>query len=442
MDRPATKFAPTADGDVAYRVFGDGPVDHLYLLNEYIPVDAIDEEPRYARALRRLSAFGRVVVLNRRGVGLSDPPTGPLTQGQHVEDALAVLDHIGSPQAIVYGSHTSGPASMCFAAQHPNRTAALVLINTYARFTPGANYPLGLPRDFVEGSIAQFTDTNQDDSELLSLFAPSVATDVRFRTWWESAGHRGATPARSRDLYRLHHLETDVRSLLGEIVVPTLVVQRVGGILGTELSRYLADNIAGARYVELPDPNLFWWIGDSDAVLDAIETFVAVAGARPAPRRRLATVLFCDIVGSTEHLSSIGDSRWGELVRTFFELAELEADRHGGRVIGTAGDEFLAVFELPTDAIHCASTINDGVKALDIEVRAGIHTGEVEMLGAEVAGIAVHIASRVMNEAGSGEVLVSSTVKELMIGSGIGLVERGEHALKGVNEKWRLFAVE
>jgi class 3 adenylate cyclase len=439
-----TRFAHVGEAAVAYRTFGDGPRDILLFLGEYLPVDTIDEEPRYARAIRRLGSLGRVIGFNRRGVGLSDAPGGPLTHDQNVEDALAVLDHLGSPTAIVFAANLiSGAAAMCFAAQHPDRTSALILINTAARTLWATDYPFGVPAEVIEATGEQTTSTEpSQEFDFLHAFAPSVADDARFREWWDRAGNRGASPSRARELWRLV-IETDVRDVLPQITAPTLVLRRLRQeTFDPRLTRYIADSIGGAKYVEIPGDDLIWWVGDVDAILDEVEAFVAGAGGAVRARRRLATVVFFDVVASTERAASLGDMRWREVLATYHELAEQELARWGGTVIGTAGDGVTTTFEMPADAIRCARSISERVRALDIDVRAGIHTGEIEMMGDDVAGIGVHIAARVQSAATPGEVWVSRTVADLVTGSGISFEDRGEHDLKGVPGRWALFAVK
>lgn len=439
-----TRFARVGQAHVAYRVFDDGPIDILLFLGEYVPVDTIDEEPRYARALRRLNSLGRVIVFNRRGVGLSDDPDGPLTHDQYVEDGVAVLDHVGSRQAVLFASNIiSGVAAMCFAAQQPARTSALILINTAARVTQAPDYSFGVPAEAMEALGDQTTTTEPDQEfDFLHVFAPTVAADARFRDWWDRSGHRGASPSRARELWRML-ISTDVRHVLPNITAPTLVIRRVGQtVFDPGLTKYIADHILGATYVELPGDDLMWWVGDSTAILNEVESFLGGGAGSVRAQRHLATVLFFDVVASTERAAALGDLRWRELLATFHGLAEQELARWGGTVIGTAGDGVTTTFEMPADAVRCARSIAERVRALDIDIRAGVHTGEIEVVGDDVAGLGVHIAARVMAAAGAGEVLVSRTVVDLMTGSGIAFEERGEHELKGIPGRWGLFAVK
>lgn len=434
-----THYAKIGDAHVAYRTLGDGPTDLLLFMGEYLPVDAFDEEPRLARAMRRLSSLGRVILFNRRGVGLSDPHDGPPTQEQCVEDALAVLDDLDCGQAVAFGWNIGGPATMLFAADHPERTSALVLINTAARLVRGPDYPMGYREEAFEDIAEQTTATDPVDFDFLSVFAPSVASDERFRAWWEQTGQRGASPARARPFWALL-LQTDVRDALGRIAAPTLVIDV--GERSVNTRRYVADHIEGSRYVQLPGRDLIWWV-DSDAALDEVETFLSsTLGSARRARRALASVLFVDVVTSTERAASLGDRRWRDVIETYHDLVRRQIVRFDGQHVGTEGDGVVATFPMPADAIRCACSMTEEVRALGVDIRAGIHTGEIEILADDVAGIGVHIAARVMSVAAAGEVLVSRTVSDLVTGSGIAFEDRGEHELKGVPGRWPLFAVK
>lgn len=435
-----TRYAKLGDAHVAYRVFGEGPTDLLLFLGEYIPVDALDEEPRYARCLRRLASMGRVIVFNRRGSGLSDAPDGPLTVEQNVEDAVAVLDDVGADRAVAFGWNVAGPPAMFFAADHPDRTSALILAQTQARLLDAPDYPIGLPESVLTNTAEQATSTTGSaDFDFLTVFAPSVATDERFRAWWDKVGHRGASPSRSRELWMMF-IASDAREALPRINVPTLVLTRKTG-LGIPMSRFLADNIRGAQLAELPGTDLMWWVGDADAFLDEIEAFMGGQGVAPRSKRKLATVLFLDVVGSTERVASMGDRRWRDVLGTYHEIAQREVERVEGERVGTAGDGVLATFEMPADAIRCAQRIKEAIQAIGVDIRAGVHTGEIDIVGDDVAGIGVHIAARVMSSAEPGEVWVSRTVADLVTGSGFSFDDRGEHELKGVPGRWALYAV-
>jgi len=438
------RYVRVGDSHVAYRVFGEGPPDFLLFIGEMLSIDAPDEEPRYARSLRRLSSFGRVIMFNQRGMGLSDAGDRPPSIDTHSEDAAAVLDAVGSTGAVVMGWNISGPSAIRFVATHANRASALVLINTFARLLVDVDYE-GVPEHVVRDAAQRTTDAGIEAPsagfDFLSNFAPSVAADQRFRAWWDQAGHRGAGPANALRQWELM-MRADVRGDLAAVTVPTLVVQRAD-VFGPPsiLGRYLGQHIRGARYIELPGSDLMWWVGDADSVLDEIEIFVRSAGPSARPRRKLATVMFVDVVGSTEHAASIGDSRWRALLATFRELVTRNLGRFQGQEISTTGDGVLAIFDMPADAVRCAQDVAGQVGALGIDVRAGVHTGEIELLGDDITGIAVHLAARVMDAAGPGEVFVTRTVTELVAGSDLVFSEKGRRALKGVPGEWSLFAV-
>lgn len=404
-----------------------------------------EDEPRLAAAIKRLSSIGRLISFNPRGLGLSDPlgRAGAPTMDERLEDAVAVLDEAGSERAALLGMSFTAAAAIDMAARRPERTTALVLFNARARWLWAEDYPFGFPLDSAEGVMKRLVEPDPSaESPLPFDPAPSVAGDEAFQRWWERAGHRRASPAVAAAVLRERTANLDLRDKLPFITAPTLVIQRTDvSMLPVEHGRYLAEHIPDARLVELPGPDMVWWIGDFDATADEIESFVTT-GATPRGRRALATVLFADVVSSTEQAARRGDRRWRDLLGAFHDSVQNDLYRFGGKRISTAGDGFLATFEIPADAVRCARAIAETVRALGIDVRAGVHTGEVEIVGADIAGIGVHIASRVMSAAGPGEVFVSRTVVDLVTGSGISFEERGEHDLKGVPGRWALYAVE
>lgn len=331
---------------------------------------------------------------------------------------------------------------MRLAARHPERMSALVLINAYPRLTRTDDYPHGWPADIATTTAQRTVATDQADKgdfDFLRVFAPTVADDARFRAWWDRAGNRALSPGRAADFWQLV-LTSDERDQLPKITSPTLVVHRTT-VWPADGSRHVADSIHGARFIELPGADLMWWVGDADRVLDEIEIFLAEIGGGLRALRKLATVLFFDVVGSTEVAARMGDRRWRELLETYVDVARREVERGGGQLISTSGDGALATFEMPADAVRTGTRIADAVRALRIDIKAGVHTGEIEIVGDDVAGLGVHIAARVMAEAGPGEVLVSRTVCDLVTGSGLRFEDRGDHDLRGVPGSWRLFAV-
>ncbi len=436
----STRFAKVGGAHVAYRTWGDGPIDLLYF--EEVPVDMLDDEPRLAAALIRLASIGRVISFNPRGLGLSDPleRAGAPTMEERLEDAVAVLDAVDCERTVLLGFSFLGHAAIDFAARRQDRTRALVLYNARARWLWAEDYPDGFPTDFYETTTQRIIDPEATGPPPFDP-APSVSADPAFARWWQQAGHRRASPATARAVIDDRTL-LDMCPVLPDITAPTLVVQRTEiEMLPVGHGRYMADHIPGARLVELPGIDMVWWVGDFHPIADAIESFLELGRARTS-RRTLATVLFVDVVASTEQAAKLGDQRWRELLETYHDVVLREIDRHGGRRISTAGDGFLATFDMPTEAVRCAISISRAVRGLDISIRAGVHTGEVEIVGDDLAGIGVHIAARVMSAAGDGEVYVSRTVADLITGSGIDLEDRGEHELKGVPGRWQLYAMK
>ncbi|HMG28031.1 MAG TPA: adenylate/guanylate cyclase domain-containing protein [Acidimicrobiia bacterium] len=438
-----TRYTKSGDAYIAYQVLGDGGPDLLYLSSGTISIGSIDDEPGFARFHGDLASFARLIRMDLRGVGLSDPidPSTPPSLEQWVGDALAVLDAAGSERAALCGADDGALVAMLTAATHPDRTAALILLNAYARLLRDVDYPQGLPDHLVE----RFTETVYDDDNTgsfadLEVFVPAVASDPRFRQWWQRAGNRGASPATAQALARTR-VRSDLRSVLPAIQAPTLVIHRKGNraaLVGH--GRYLAEHIGGARYVELPGDEHLPYVGDSDAIVAEIEEFLT--GMRHVDVDRvLATILFCDIVRSTDLVSELGDRRWRDLLDAYYAVIRRQLARFAGREVKAMGDGILATFGGPARAIRCALAIRDGARQLGLDVRVGLHTGEVETIGDDIGGVAVHIGERVSARAAPGEVLASRTVVDLVAGSGIRFEDRGEHELKGVPDRWQLFAV-
>jgi class 3 adenylate cyclase len=395
------------------------------------------DEPTVVRFLDRLSSFSRHVWFDPRGRGASDPL--PHVEDRFaesiVDDMLALIDHLGYAKVALLG--LAVPSTILFAASHPERTRALALFNTTARMRQGDDYPFGAPADTIVGG----PDLRRDwgTGSRLDLLAPSVAGDARLRRWLARAERLMCTA--DELVWRVQaSFEVDLRPALSSIQVPTLVTYRQGAFVADQ-ARYVAENISGARQVALSGDDYLFFVGDTGTMLDAIEEFLT--GSLPAHRddRVLATVLFTDVVGSTEQLTRIGDRRWRELLASHDSIARAELEGFRGRAVKSTGDGVLATFDGPGRAIRCACAIRDSVRALGIDIRAGLHIGEIEVVGDDVAGIAVHIGARIASQARAGEVLVSSTVKDLVAGSGIDFEHRGEHELKGVPGSWRLYQV-
>jgi len=446
-DPPITRYARASDGaHIAYQVIGDGPIDLLEPSGgSYISIEVRDEEPRWYQFERRLASFSRLIRFDPRGIGLSDPISlsSPPSIEDSVSDAEAVLDAAGSDRAAILGHGRGGMVSILLSATRPERVTAQVLAHTFARLTQAPDYPEGVPAsvfsDFASGVLR--VEGGSEPFDDVGLLLPSLDHDTAFRKWWQRAGRAGASPAVARTQYDIA-MESDLRAVLPTIAIPTLVLHRKDTrYYPVTLGRYLATHISSARYVELDGADHFLWAGDSHAVLDEIEQFLTgELGSRDADRV-LATVMFTDIVGSTARAAEIGDRQWREVLDMHDHLTRQQLQRFGGREVATTGDGFLAAFDGPARALRCALAIGDAAHQLGIEVRAGLHTGEVEIRGGDIAGIAVHIAARVAAEADAGEVLVSRTVTDLVAGSGIEFAERGMHQLKGVPGDWQLFAI-
>jgi pimeloyl-ACP methyl ester carboxylesterase/class 3 adenylate cyclase len=445
MQMPETRYAKAADGvHVAYQVVGRGPVDMVFVMGWVTNVEAIWEEPNFARFLDRLSTFSRLILFDKRGVGLSDrvPEDRLPNLETRMDDVRAVMDAVGSDRAVVFGVSEGGPMSILFAATYPERTVALVLYGTVADFTARAP-------DYKDDPAAYLTRTDEGwgsaefaRSEIRNWAAPGHEDDERLVTWLASYMRRSASPGAAVAMERMNR-EINATHALSSIHVPTLIVAKEHDMdFPLEQVRDLAGGIAGARLVELPGAEHFPWVGPQEGILDAVEAFVVELGGVEAElERSLATVLFTDIVGSTDRAAALGDRRWRQLLEEHHRRVRGQLSRFRGVEIDTAGDGFFATFDGPARGIRCALAIVGSVGDLDIEIRAGLHTGEVERIGDKVGGIAVNIGARVAASAGPSEVRVSQTVKDFVAGSGLSFEDAGEHELKGVPDRWRLYRV-
>jgi class 3 adenylate cyclase len=399
------------------------------------------EDPSFARFLGGLGSFARVVWFDKRGTGLSDRvPNLPILE-ERLDDVRAVMDEVGLRRAAVFGASEGGSMAALFAATYPERTSALILYGSYAKRTWSEDYPWAPTREERERWIDSLESGWGTGGELPAL-APSVAHDESFARWMATFWRRSASPSAAIALARMN-THIDIRPILPAIHVPTLVLHRAGDhdvAIGN--GRYLAEHIPDARFVELPGEDHLWWVGNAELVLGEIQEFLT--GRRPPPRadRLLLTILFTDIAGSTERASALGDRAWRDLLEKHNQMVRKELALHRGREVKTTGDGFLATFDGPARGIQCAGAIRGAAATMGIPLRLGLHTGECEILGTDVGGIGVHIAQRVMSEASPGEILVSSTVRDLVSGSGIQFQDRGSHTLKGVPGEWRLLAVE
>jgi len=439
--QPKTRYAKSGDVHIAYQVVGDGRLDLVYAPAWIGNMELFWEEPSCARFLKRLASFSRLILFDKRGTGSSDRSVEIPIIEQQIDDLTSVMDSVGSERAALLGASEGGSLCTLFAATHPERTSALILCGAVATTRWSPETPWAPTRETFETWI-QTVGREWGGPLAIELFAPSVAHDQRFRDWWARLLRLAASPATAIALLRMLD-DIDVRPVLPTIRVPTLVLHCTGDrAVNVENGRYLGRHIPNAKYVELPGADHFPYVGDTEAILAEIEEFLTGARHAPEADRVLATVLFTDIVGSTAHAAGMGDQRWRDLLGSYQALVRGELARSRGREVKTLGDGFLATFDGPARAIRCACAIRDSVRPLDIEIRAGLHTGECELMDDDVGGIAVHIGARVAASAAPGEVLVSSTVKDLVAGSGLRFADRGTHHLRGVPGEWRLFAVE
>jgi class 3 adenylate cyclase len=448
IEPPETLYAKTADGiHIAYQTVGNGPVDLVFVPQGTSHVELAWEVAAFVSVFRRLASFSRLILFDYRGTGLSDPLG--LSEQHSLEararDVLAVLDALGSKRAALVANNVAGLVAVFFAATYPNRAASLVLDGCYARLARAPDYPWGLPGEVLAEAVARIEESQpqRDSVEFggMRYLAPRALHDAEFAAQWRRFNRHVIRPASVRTESEMQ-VFGDVRPLLPAIQAPTLVLYRRGDqFAGKPHAAYLSEHIPGAKLVELPGEDNLIFVGDADADLDEIEEFLTGARHAPATDRVLATVLFTDIVGSTERAGELGDRKWRDLLDAHDRAVRRQLERFRGREVNTAGDGFLATFDGPGRAIECACAIRDAVRALGIEVRVGLHTGEIEIRGDDVAGMAVHIGARVSALAGAGEALVSSTVKDLVVGSRVEFEDRGEHELKGVPGMWKLFSV-
>ncbi len=436
---PEMQYARSGDVNIAYEVAGDGPIDLVIVHGWIATIEGVRDAPGFAQFAQRLTSFARVIQFDKRGTGMSDRVTQAATMDERMDDVRAVMDAVGSQRATVMGISEGGVMAALFAATYPERTSALILYGAHA--TP--TFSLETDAEWLEYSeqVRHNWGNEAEARDILSWLAPSVAMDQQAIQWAQKLMRLGASPAAVIALSRMNS-EIDIRQVLPSIRVPTLVLHRTGDRgIPVEDGRYLAEHIPGAKYVELEGIDHLFSIGNADEILDEIEEFLTGARHPLEHNRMLATIMFTDIVGSTERAHELGDRRWLELLDQHNALVRKELARFRGVEMDTTGDGFFATFDGPARAIRCALAISDDVQQLGIQIRAGLHTGECELTGNKVGGIAVHIGARVMAHSGANEVLVSSTVKDLVAGSGIKFEERGVHALKGVPDEWHLYAV-
>jgi class 3 adenylate cyclase/pimeloyl-ACP methyl ester carboxylesterase len=448
METPETHYARRAGLHIGYQVWGEGDLDILDLgCGTYISVDEAGEQPQWRRYTERLAECGRLMRFDPSGIGLSDTPARleELTLEAWMADALAVMDACDSRRAVVIAASSSSLTGLSFAAEHPERTESLIVINGSARYLEADDYAFGIPRELMEefraGLDPDHLDPVREDLDDLRLFAPSAADDPEFQRWWSRASKRGAAPATAAVLSELT-VSTDVRHLLPRIGMATLVLHRQDALApSVEHGRFIAAGVPGARLVVLPGDDVIPFVGDLDGMVDEIQQFVTGDRYRPGPDRELATILFTDIVDSTGTAATMGDRRWTQVLRDHDAMVRRQLGQFGGRFVKDTGDGFVATFTTPSHAIRCAMAIRDGAGHLHLRLRAGLHAGEIQRRDDDISGIAVHVAARVGALAGAGEILVSGTVVDLVEGSGITFDDCGMFSLKGVPEARRLWTV-
>jgi class 3 adenylate cyclase len=439
---PETRYARSGNLNIAYQVIGEGTLDLVYVPGWVSNVELMWDEPAHERFLRRLASFSRLILFDKRGTGLSDrvPHDQLPTLEERMDDIRAVMDAANSGRAALFGFSEGGNLCVLFAATYPERTAALVTFGIFAKRIWSPDYPWAPTPEARQREFELVEREWGRDMDLATL-APTVASDEGFKQRLATYFRRSASPGAAVSLLRMN-TEIDTRAVLPTIRVPTLVLHRTGDLEShVEEGRWIASRIPGARFGELPGEDHLPWVGDQNSMLDEIQQFLTGERPTPEPDRVLSTVLFTDIVGSTERAAEMGDRDWRELLDSHHRLVRRELERFRGREVDSAGDGFLAAFDGPARAVRCAMAARDAVSALGLRIRAGLHTGEVELAGENIRGIAVHVGARIASMAGKGEVLVSSTVRDLVAGSGLEFDDRGPHGLKGVPGEWRLYAV-
>jgi pimeloyl-ACP methyl ester carboxylesterase len=437
--RPSTRYARSGELNIAYQVVGDGPIDIVYVPGWVSNLDHTWENPRWVHMFERLTAFARVILFDKRGTGLSDRNVGFPTLEQRMQDVQAVMDAAGSRRAVLMGTSEGGNMCMLFAATYPERTTALVLNGSFAKGLWAEDYPWAKTVEQMEEELASIA-RDWGGAFDLSNAAPTLVDDREAREWFATYLRNSASPQDAIALWRWN-TEIDVRDILSAIHVPTLVLHRTGDRwVKVEEGRFVANGIPGAKWVELPGIDHVIWGGGADRTLDEIEEFLTGIRPQPALERVLLTVLFTDIVGSTSMAAELGDRRWRDLLRLHDDLVRTELRRFSGAEVNTTGDGFLAAFQGPTTAIQCAGAIRSRAGKIGLNIRAALHTGECERRGDDLSGIAVHLASRLLGFAGAMEIIVSRTVKDLVVGSGITFEERGEPKLRDIPGTWQIFA--
>jgi pimeloyl-ACP methyl ester carboxylesterase len=437
MEPIRTRYAKNGDISVAYQVFGEGDVDLVMVPGFISHIENYWDEPRWAQWLRKLGSFSRVILFDKQGTGLSDRSNKLPGMDERMDDVRAVMDAVGIEKAAIFGISEGGSLATLFAASHPDRSQALILYGAFTQFTSW--FPT---QEALEG-LFQYIDSAWGSGESLPMFAPTMKDDLALKEWWGKFERLGASPGAAKTIMRMNS-QIDITDILPSVKVPTLVIHRKDDVtVNVEGGRLLAERIPNAKYVELPGVDHLPAVGENpDRILDEMAQFLTGEFRPIETECILATVLFTDIVDSTRRAAELGDRQWRDLLERHHSLVRGELNHFRGQEIDTAGDGFFATFDGPARGIRCACAIRDAVSSLGITIRAGLHTGECEVMGEKVSGIAVHIGARAMKKAEPGEVLVSSTVKDLVAGSGLHFNDRGKHSLKGIPGEWRLFLVE
>jgi len=437
MEPIRTRYAKNGDVSVAYQVFGEGDVDLIMVPGFISHIENYWDEPRLAQWLRKLGSFSRVILFDKQGTGLSDRSSKAPVMDERMDDVRAVMDAVGIEKAALFGISEGGSLATLFAASHPQRSQALILYGAFAQFRSW--FPT---QEALEG-LFQYIDTAWGSGESLPMFAPNMVDDLALKEWWGKFERLGGSPGAAKKIMRLNS-QIDITDILPTVNVPTLIIHRKDDVtVNVEGGRLLAERIPNAKYVELSGADHLPFVGEnSSQILDEMAQFLTGEWRPIETECVLATVLFTDIVGSSKRAAELGDRGWRDLLERHHSLVRGELNRFRGQEVDTAGDGFFATFDGPARGIRCACSIRNDVSSLGINIRAGLHTGECEVMEDKVSGIAVHIGARVMEKADPGEVLVSSTIKDLVAGSGLQFNDRGKHVLKGIPGEWRLFLVE
>ena len=440
--QPDTAYTTSSgDASIAYQIVGNGPIDLVIAPGWIFHIELVWEDPSFERLMRKLGSTFRVIVFDKRGTGLSDRRVGVSTLEDRMDDIRAVMDAAGSERAAVMGWSEGASIAMLFAATYPERTRALIMYAGGARFAWAPDYPMGYDAQFLDGARQLLTSENWGKGLGAFIVTPTRASDEAFQKWFGRYERFSISPKEGLEMMEIN-MEIDLRNVLPLISVPTLLLHQTGDrLIPVAMSQYMAERIPGAKLVELPGEDHLWWFSNQDEVTDQLVEFVTGSRPRVEPDRVLSTVLFTDIVGSTQRAAELGDARWRDLLEDHHVLMRRLLAHHRGREVKTTGDGILATFDGPARGARCAWQAARDVRRLGIEVRAGVHTGECEVMGSDVGGLAVHIGDRILSLAAPGEVLASSTVKDLVAGSGIEFEDRGLHQLKGVPGEWHLYAV-